>query len=83
MAYDNEMSGVLFKNDKKQRENQPDYTGKLTMAGVTYRLAAWIKSGAKGKFFSIKVSEFDQAGQKPAARPEPPQEEFFDDDIAF
>ena len=29
--YDN--SGVLFVNDRKEKENQPDYTGNITMDG--------------------------------------------------
>lgn len=27
--YDNELSGVLFKNDKDGNEKRPDYTGKV------------------------------------------------------
>ena len=38
-------SGVLFKNDKKEAHNQPDYKGNITVAGVEYWLSAWIKEG--------------------------------------
>lgn len=48
----------LFKNDKKTDANQPDYTGRIFINGKSMRLAAWIKQGEKGKFFSGKVSEF-------------------------
>lgn len=53
-------SGALFKNDKKEQENHPDYQGNITVAGRKYRLAAWIKTGKSGsKFMSLAVKEFD------------------------
>jgi single-stranded DNA-binding protein len=30
-TYDNTNRGALFKNDRKQRDNQPDYTGKMEL----------------------------------------------------
>ena len=58
MSYDNTNSFVLFKNDKDGNEARPDYTGKLTdESGKEWRIAAWIKDGAKGKFMSGKISE--------------------------
>lgn len=56
MAYDNEMSGVLFRETNKKNPKGPDYTGKLTMGGTEYRLAGWLKDGQRGKFLSLKVS---------------------------
>lgn len=53
-------SGALFKNDKKEQENHPDYQGQIMVAGRKYRLAAWLKTGKSGtKFMSIAVKEFD------------------------
>jgi hypothetical protein len=47
----------LFKNDKKTEANQPDYVGSgMDLQGTPMRLAAWIKEGAKGKFFSFKFT---------------------------
>lgn len=58
MAFEQrDMSGVLFKNDKKDAENQPDYKGSIKIDGVEMRLSAWIKEGKKGKFMSISVSK--------------------------
>jgi len=58
MAYESKpLTGSLFKNEKKN-DKQPDYTGTFKDAdGKEYRLAAWVKEGAKGKFFSLLASE--------------------------
>ncbi len=55
--YDNTNRGVLFKNDKKETDKHPDYTGKLDVGGKEYKLAAWIKTGRNGKFMSLSISE--------------------------
>ena len=58
MAYEQKPNtGVLFKSEKKS-EKAPDYTGIFKdSTGKEWRLAAWIKEGAKGKFFSLMASE--------------------------
>jgi hypothetical protein len=48
---------TLFKNNKKTEASQPDYTGECMQNGKKLRLAAWIKEGKSGKFFSGKMSE--------------------------
>ncbi len=58
--YSDENRGVLFKNDKKESEKHPDYTGRINVGGKEMRLAAWIKEGQKGKFMSLMVSEFQK-----------------------
>lgn len=58
--YDNTNRGVLFKNDKKESDKHPDYTGKINFDGKDMRLAAWIKEGQNGKFMSLTVSEFQK-----------------------
>lgn len=51
--YSNENRGVLFKNDRKETDNHPDYTGRIDIDGKEYFLSAWIKEGKKGKFMSL------------------------------
>ncbi len=56
MAYEQrDNSGSLFKNDRKEQDNHPDYAGTIMVDGVEYWLNGWLKSGAKGKFFSLSV----------------------------
>ncbi len=57
MSYDNEMTFVLFRQKDKKTDKHPDFTGKLTIGGVTYSLAGWTKDGKTGKFLAGKVSD--------------------------
>ena len=76
--YDN--SGVLFVNDRKEKDSQPDYTGNIVMGGVKKRLAGWkktSKSDPSMSFLSISVSDFQ--GKKE----EPEQQKSDQDDLPF
>jgi uncharacterized protein (DUF736 family) len=76
--------GVLFRNDKKQTEKHPDYTGSWTDAnGVEYWLNAWINESKAGKkYMKVKLGnpkgEVAQVGQP--AQPAPVTES---EDIPF
>lgn len=53
-----DMGGALFKNDKGDNPSRPDYRGDITIGGVKYALAAWIKEGKNGKYMSLSASEW-------------------------
>lgn len=63
--YDNTDRGVLFKNDRKESDNHPDYRGSINVGGVEFWLSAWIKQGDKGKFMSLSVKPKEQPQQAP------------------
>ena len=78
---ENDNSGALFKNDRKEQEKQPDYKGSLTVNGAEYWISAWLnesKSGQKYMGLKINLKEHQQA-------PEAPKNDAvdFDDDVPF
>lgn len=86
MTQQRDMSGILFKNDRKETTKHPDYTGSATINGVELRLSAWIKTSAKGtKFMSLAFSEpRGDAREKPAETPKSTGGgKDFDDEIPF
>jgi len=59
MDYKEEDTFILYKNDYKKSDNQPDYKGNLTWGDGTKKdIAVWIRTSKKGtKFMSGKISE--------------------------
>lgn len=83
--YDNTNRGVLFKNDRKEKDSHPDYKGNINVGGEEFWLSAWIKEGNKGKFMSLSISPKEEqqkpAQTKQAAKPAPAASDL--DDIPF
>jgi len=88
MAYEQrDNSGSLFKNDRKEKENHPDYKGTCMVGGVEMWMSAWLKTGANGtKFMSFSFQPKDQqqaqARQTPASQTSQ-AETMLDDDLPF
>lgn len=59
MEYDNNNTGVLFKNDTATPENkQPFFTGKCQVNGKDMQVAGWMKDSKSGKkFISLRFQE--------------------------
>ena len=81
--YDNNLSGVLFKNDKDGNEKRPDYKGSAEIEGVQYWVSAWIRDGAKGKFMSMKYEAKEKQQSQQSQTPKPAPVDDFDDGIPF
>lgn len=91
--YDNTNRGALFKNDRKESDNHPDYKGSVNVGGVEYWLSAWIKDGRNGKFMSLSVKPKDEQPQQsisqrampkgPAKRSIIPDDDMGGDSIPF
>ena len=57
--------GSLFQNDKKEKENQPDYTGKVNVEGALYNIAGWKKTSQSGNtFLSLKISDMTEKSKQ-------------------
>ena len=66
--------GALFRNEKAEG-NQPSHRGTVKdPTGKEWQIAAWVKEGKKGKFFSLKLSEPYKGGQQQTRRDEPDDE---------
>ena len=66
-----ELSGSIFKNQRKDGASQPDYRGDAKIDGVDYWLSGWIKETRAGdKFLSLAFTAKDGGFSKPdAAKP--------------
>ena len=60
--YDSNMRGQLFRNDRKEQPNHPDYNGSCEIEGKEYWINAWVKEGKKSgkKFFSFSFKAKEQ-----------------------
>jgi hypothetical protein len=97
--YDNTNRGVLFTNDRKERDTHPDEKGSATLlcphCAKTFEVWAsgWHKTSAKGPLTSLSFTPKEQPPARPAAQPDPtprrpngrpaPSYADLDDDIPF
>lgn len=87
--YDNTNRGVLFRNDNKTEDRDPDYRGNINVSGQEFWLDAWINTAKTSgkKFMALRLKpkmarEHQGAPDNPPAR-QAPQREELDDDIPF
>lgn len=88
--YDNTNTGILARNERKEKDTHPDLSGSINVDGVDYWLSAWSKKGKSGKlegkpFFSLSIKPKESQGQKsePERKSAPPPADFVDDEIPF
>ncbi len=86
MEYDNSNRGVLFKNDRKEKDTHPDYKGSYTNGdGQEFWLSAWLKKDKNGNtFMSLSTTAKDEVhnkGMQQARQAMQPKE--LDDDLPF
>jgi uncharacterized protein (DUF736 family) len=57
-----DMTGVLFKNQKKDSDKHPDYKGSALVDGEEYWLAGWVNDNEKvGKYLSLKFEPKEES----------------------
>lgn len=85
MAFETrELEGSLFRNDRKDKPNQPDYTGRVRIGGTLYRLAGWKKARANGDgYLSLQVRAEAEQAPRASPAPETAASPEFDDEIPF
>ena len=86
MNYDNNMSGVLFRNDdKREGKRDPDYRGNAEVNREHFWVSAWIKSSKDGrKYMSLSFQPKQAKDVKGAvAHKEAPPVDEPSDEIPF
>lgn len=91
MAYEKrDMSGTLFKNDKREKDSHPHATGTAIIDGVEYWVSAWTKDWQKGKFQSLSFKRKEERREEIQQRSSSSRDsygnrahELLDDDIPF
>lgn len=88
--YDNEMRGVLFKNDRRVEgdDRSPNAKGECQINGVRYWVSAWTKTKRDGgKYQQLRFERADDRHQPASAAPAPDQSAGYElppvDDIPF
>jgi uncharacterized protein (DUF736 family) len=81
------MTGSLFRNDRKESDNHPDYKGSALLGGVDHWMDAWINTDRNGnKYMSVKFKPKEalepQAKQRWTAN-EVTGDADLDDDVPF
>jgi hypothetical protein len=82
--YDNVNKGVLFINDRKEKDSHPDRNGSLNIDGKEYWLSGWDKQTSKGDTISLSVQPKDATkSRQNAPSNAAPANNDFDDDLPF
>ena len=81
---DRELTGILSRNDRKEKDTHADFKGSATINGVDSWIDAYVKEkkDGSGRFFSLRFKAKDQA-QAGAAKARAPATDGMDDDIPF
>ena len=63
--YDNTNSGMLYQNDRKEKNSHPDFKGQCTIKTpdgelIEYWVSGWEKNGKKGPFVSLAFEPKEQ-----------------------
>lgn len=69
-----DLTGNCFKNTRKEKETQADFTGEIKVEGVVYWLNTWQKTDKNGNPYfshSLKKKEFKEAKEAAKATYEP------------
>jgi hypothetical protein len=77
--FDNTNRGSIWRNDKKETDKHPDYTGSLNVDGKEFWVSAWKrKEGASDKAPALSFSVKPKDSAKPS-----PRNDMADDEIPF
>lgn len=85
----NELRGAIFQNRYKEKDNQPDFSGMVTVKGEEYRIAGWLRTSKAGQqYTSIALTPQAEIDARKEARRQEEQSKLandpdLNDDIPF
>ena len=50
-------TGIVFVNNYKEKQSQPDYKGTMVWKGEKIEVAMWVKEGQNGTFLTMSLQE--------------------------
>lgn len=74
MQYNNEMRGVLFTNERRDKPSSPHFKGEVTIEGKAYWLSGWFKQDNEN-IISLSVQEKKPRDNPPQQRSAPVQQQ--------
>ena len=74
-------SGVLWRNERREKETHPNATGTAMIDGIEYYVSAWTKEGKKGKFQSLSFKRKDS--ERPTTKQGQPRRDEDEDLVPF
>lgn len=85
MAYEQkDLTGSLFKNERKETDSHPDYKGSALLNGVDHWMDAWINTAKDGsKYMSLKFKAKEARGEPKRGYSMPAEPADLDDDVPF
>lgn len=75
-------TGVLFKNNRKEKDTHPNSNGTALIDGKSYRISGWTKEKNGEKYQSLSFT-LVEAPKEGAPAPAPKSEKTGDDDLPF
>ena len=81
--FDNDFTGIISKNDRKEKDSHPDIKGQCTVDGVEYWVSGWQKTrkDGSGRFYSLVFKAKDQQPSRATVSCTPGEDD--DQDIPF
>jgi hypothetical protein len=82
MPYDNNFTGRIGKNDRKEKDTHPDIKGDCEIDGVEYWVNGWrtMRKDGSGHFYQLRFNRKQEAKSSRApAKAKPSQGSGFDD----
>lgn len=86
MSYDNDNKGAIWKNQKREKESHPHFTGSAMINGIEYWVSAWKRgddSAEKAPALKFSFQQKERETKQPAAHKNMVELSFDDDEIPF